>query len=935
MTRKVLALYLPPGVVFLMILTCVVGAGCLRTANRGEPSSPAPVELRCEYRTDPIDVEAAHPRLGWMLESRERGCRQKACRVLVASSPAELDADRGDLWDSGRVESDASVQVPYSGAALESGMRCCWKVCVWDAQGRPSAWSAVAFWEMGLLEKADWKAKWIGYACRTAPLGVPNVCSAHVGVPVFRHEFAVGGDITRARAYISGLGYYELYLNGRKVGDHVLDPGQTDYEERAFYVAYDVTEHLRRGDNAVGVMLGDGWYNQRSVNEKKYGWGDVVYGDPRLIFQMRIDYADGTHELVVSDGNWKASSGPVLYSNVYAGETYDARRELKGWTDPGFIYDGWVHAALVDGPGGVLESQKIPPVKRMATIRPVALTNPKPGVYVFDMGQNFAGWARLTVIADAGTTITMRFAETVGADGMIDMSSTGVDAIHVEQTDRYTCRGGGVETWEPRFTYHGFRYVEMTGYPGKPTSNLLEGIAVHTSVDRAGSFTCSDPMLNRIHTAALWTLTSNLHSVPTDCPAREKCGWLLDAHIAAEMSIFNFDMPVFWTKYVRDIETNRRSRGGIVEDIAPGRRQEPGTHPDWGSAFIQIPWYLYLYYGDTAVLREHYGGMQEFLSSVEGLADGYIVSAGYGDWCAPGSAPPVETPVALTSTAYFFFDATIMARVANFLGKQGDAVYYRSLADRIGAAFTARFYDSSRKTFGSQTADAFALYLGLVPPGDEDAVAASLADNVVRVKDGHLATGVTGSRHLYRALSSHGYDDVALGILRKTDYPSFGYLFSLGATTLWESWVNDGGSLNHPMQGGFDAWFYDGIGGINPDPAAPGFKHTILRPLVVGGLESAKVSCRSLYGTISSDWTYRDGTFTWRIAVPANTTATVHVPADDAGTVTESGASVGQAVGVTVKGEERGCLVLDVGSGAYVFASRVDPVRWEHAQGRR
>ena len=904
-----------------MILTCVMGAGCVRTAGRGGPSSLAPVELRCEYRANPIDVEAVHPRLGWALESRERGCRQKAYRIIVSSSSAKLIVNLGDLWDSGRVESDASVQVPYGGAALTSGMKCWWKVRVWDAGGRPSAWSAPAVWEMGLLQKADWKAKWIGYACRTAPL--------------FRSEFAVSRDITCARAYICGLGYYELYLNGKKVGDHVLDPGETDYEERSFYVVYDVTEHLRHGDNAVGVMLGDGWYNQRAVNEKKYGWGDVVYGDPRLIFQMRIDYTDGTHELVVSDGRWKASSGPILSSNVYAGETYDSRQEQEGWANPGFNDKSWAQAALVNGPGGVLESQKIPPVKRMATIRPVSLTNPKRGVYVFDMGQNFAGWARLTVAADSGTAITMRFAEAVGAKGMIDMESTGVDAIHVEQTDRYTCRGGGVEMWEPRFTYHGFRYVEVTGFPGKPVPDMLEGIVVYTAVDRAGSFTCSDSLLNRIHTTALWTLTSNLHSVPTDCPAREKCGWLGDAHVSAEMSIFNFDMPVFWTKYVRDIETNRRSRGGIVEDIAPGRRQEPGTHPDWGSAFIQIPWYLYLYYGDTAVLREHYNGMREFLSSVEGIADSSIVSAGYGDWCPPGSARPTETPVALTSTAYFFFDAKIMAQAAQLLGKPEDAAYYRSLAGRIKAAFTARFYNQASKTFGSQTADAFALYLGLVPPGDEDAVAASLADNVVRVKNGHFATGVTGSLHLYRALSSHGYDDAALGILRKTDYPSIGYLFSLGATTLWEQWNNKGGSLNHPMQGCFDVWFYDGIGGINPDPAVPGFKHTILRPLVVGGLESAKVNYRSLYGTISSGWTFRDGIFTWRIAVPANTTATVHVPADDAGTVTESGAPAGKAAGVTVKGKERGCLVLDVGSGTYEFTSRVDPLRWEQAQGRR
>jgi alpha-L-rhamnosidase len=344
---------------------------------------------------------------------------------------------------------------------------------------------------------------------------------------------------------------------------------------------------------------------------------------------------------------------------------------------------------------------------------------------------------------------------------------------------------------------------------------------------------------------------------------------------------------------------------------------------------------MYLYYGDTSVFTEHYAGMKEFLASVEKLAEGYIVSAGYGDWCPPGGARPTETPVELTSTAYFFFDAKIMTRVAELLGKKEDAEYYRVLAERIQAAFIAKFYDSVKKTFGSQTADAFTLYLGLVPTGDGDAVAVSLADNVTRVNTGHLATGVTGSRHLYRALSSHGYDDAALGIFRKTDYPSIGYLFSLGATTLWEGWQENAGSLNHPMQGSFGVWFYDGVGGVNPDPASPGFKHIILRPLAFGGLESANVSHRSPYGIISSDWTYRAGVFAWRVVIPGNTTATIHVPADNAGSVKEGGRPVGKSAGIAVKGMEKGFLVMEAGSGTYEFTSKADAGKWRLAQGRK
>jgi alpha-L-rhamnosidase len=584
------------------------------------------------------------------------------------------------------------------------------------------------------------------------------------------------------------------------------------------YVVYDVTSSLRSGANAVGVILGDGWYNQTAVNEAKYGWGDVVYGKPRLLLQLEVDLAGGSHTTVVTDSTWQAATSPVLSNNVYAGETYDARLERPGWSTAGSDNTYWEPVGIVDPPGGVLVSQKIPPVKRIKKVAPVGMTNPKPGVFVFDMGQNFAGWARLKVQANYGTTIQLRFAETIHENGMIDPASTGVGAIHVVQTDRYTCRGGGTEVWEPSFTYHGFRYVEMTGFPGTPPLDALEGIVVHTAVEQTGSFECSDEMLNRIWQTSLWTQLSNLHSVPEDCPAREKCGWLGDAHVTVEMTMYNFDMAQFWTKYVGDIETNRRSRSGIVEDIAPGRRQEPGTHPDWGSAFILIPWYMYLYYGDTAVLSEHYDGMAEFLDHMGGLAKDYIVSDGYGDWCPPGGARPKETPVALTSTAYYFYDTIVMVNIANILGKKADVERYVQLASSIRKAYIDRFYDAGRKSFGSQTGDCLSLYLGLVPEGDEAAVAEDLVRDIVERHDTHHSTGIMGSRYLYWALGEYGRGDLAYALLHNTTYPSYGYLFSLGATTFWESWDKNGGSLNHPMQGGFTAWLYHGIGGINPDP---------------------------------------------------------------------------------------------------------------------
>jgi len=889
------------------ILTAVfmlAPGGCSFVANNNITVK----ELRCEYGFNPLWIDVVKPRLSWLMESGQRSKKQDAYQILVASTEKNLKQNKGDLWNSGKIASEQSIQIAYDGNNLNSGMRCYWKVRVWDESDRVSEWSEQAFWEMGLLNPDDWEAKWIGYDCPSAPM--------------FRREFTLNKAVSKARVYVCGLGYYELSINGARIGDHVLDPGQTDYEQRAFYVVYDVTENIIHGDNAIGVILGDGWYNQTAVNESKYGWGDVVYGNPRLILQMHIIHTDGTETMVVSDDTWKGSSGPITSNNVYAGESYDARLEQPGWDTPGFDDSHWEQVQLVEGPGGKLVSQKLPPIKRMQNIKPVNLTNPEPGVYVYDMGQNFAGWAKLKVRGERGTTIQLRFAETVHQDGMIDPTSTGVLAIHVVQTDRYTCKGDALEIWEPCFTYHGFRYVEMTGFPGTPSLENLEGVVVHTAVEKAGYFECSDELLNRIHKTALWTEISNLHSVPTDCPAREKCGWLGDAHVSAEMSIYNLDMPLFWSKYIRDIETNRRNWGGIPEDIAPGRRQEPGHHPDWGSAFIQLPWYMYLYYGDISITSEHYEGMETFLSYVDSISKDYIVYEGYGDWCPP---PGKRTPVELTSTAYFYFDAKIMAEMVKILGKDFDAERFNRLAQNIKSAFNKHFYDVENKTYGSQTADSFALYLELVPKGDKAAVAGSIVKDIIEKHNGHFATGITGSLHLYRALSRYGYDDVAYSILTRKSFPGFTDLFERGATTMWEGWVPRGKegrmSLNHPMQGGFDAWFYYGVAGINPDPENPGFKHIILHPRLIGELTYAKGHYKSIHGLIISEWQINGDTFEWSVSTPVNTTATIYLPAEKSEAVTERGKPAAQADGVKFIKMEDGAAVYEIGSGNYKFVS--------------
>ena len=505
---------------------------------------------------------------------------------------------------------------------------------------------------------------------------------------------------------------------------------------------------------------------------------------------------------------------------------------------------------------------------------------------------------------------------------MIDPASTGVYATNVVQTERYTCKGTGVEIWEPRFTYHGFQYVEMTGFPGKPSLENLEGIVVYTSAGKKGEFECSDKMLNRIHKTALWTSIGNIHSIITDCPHREKCGWLGD--LIAEMLIYNLDMPLLLTKFVRDIETTRR--GGIPFDIAPGKRTG-GRHPDAGSTFIQLPWYLYLYYGDISLACKHYEGMSLFIDHLKKISKENIIYGGYGDLFSPGSVYPKNTPAELNSTALFYLDVKLMSKIAKILGKENDSEDYEQLAQKIKSAFNKKFYDKENKTYGSQTGDCLALNFGLVPEGDEPTVAKSLADDVIEKHNGHHSTGATSSKYIYGELSRYGYGDVAQKMLNQTTYPSIGDLFNRGATTFWEYWGEaeiDSTSLgvrsrNHPFQNGYDAWFYNGIAGINPDSENPGFKHIILKPQIIGNLTFAKAYYNSIYGTIISDWRINEGTFQWSVSIPVNTTATVYLPANNIDDISESGIPAKNAEGVKFLKMENGNAVFNVGSGDYIF----------------
>lgn len=874
--------------------------------------------LQCEYLTNPLGLDTPAPRLRWVLESGERGVRQSAYQILAASSEAALKRDRGDLWDSGKVQSEQTAQVLYAGKEPGPGRPCWWKVRVWDQDGRPSAWSAPAVWERGLPRKSDWEGKWIGRTEDTAPRPAP----------LLRREFTVKGKVQRARVYVCGLGYHELRLNGEKVGDHVLDPGYTRYDRRALYVTHDVTNRLKQGPNALGVMLGTGWTNVHTVAVWYFDqapWRQA----PKVLLNLRLEYADGRTETIATDERWKTADGPVTFDSIYAGESYDARREIPGWDRPGFDDSRWDEARVVKDPGGEVSAQEMEPIRITRTLKPVKITEPKPGVYVFDMGQNLSGHVQLTVSGPAGTEVVFKHGERLNPDGTLDqrdiaehMRPFRAPAIPKDaplprfQTDSYILKGGGVEVWEPRFVYHGFQYVEVTGLPGKPTPETVKARVTHSDVRPAGEFACSNPLLNKIQEATKWAFLSNLASIPTDCPHREKNGWTGDAHLAAEQAIYNYHPAAVYKKWIQDLADEMRPTGelpGIVPSSGWG--YEWGNGPAWDSAYLLIPWYLYEYYGDTAILKHHYPKMRRYVDYLTTKAKDGIVSIGLGDWVPPGKTAPTE----VTSTGYYYADARIVARAAEILGKTEDARKYSELAESIKAAFNKRFFQPETGSYsnGTQTALATPLNWGLVPAEHRQKLVDLLVAEVEK-KNGHLDTGILGTKYLLNVLLDNGRADVAYRVASQTTYPSWGHWIEQGATTLWEAW--DGtASRNHIMFGDISAWFYRALAGIRPD--APGFKRIRIQPQVVGDLTWVRGSYDSIHGRIASDWKRENGTLTLSVTIPPNTAATVYVPTSDPGKVTESGKPAASAQGVRHLKNEDGRAVYEVGSGQYRFAA--------------
>lgn len=726
--------------------------------------------------------------------------------------------------------------------------------------------------------------------------------------PQFRKCFDVKKPIRRATVYVTGLGYYELQLNGAKVGDRLLDPAFTPYNRRVLYATYDVTEKVQQGENGLGITLGNGWYNMhtRAVWDfDRAPWRDW----PVAKLNLRLEYADGSVETIVTDDSWRAAYGPLLRDSIRQGEVYDARLELPGWSKADFDASDWKPVEVATGPQGVLRAEMIDPIRITESIRPVKIAEPKPGVFVFDVGQNMAGWAQLRTTGPAGTKVTMRYSERINSDGSIFRDNIDCHQRSVPfQTDVYILKGKGVETWEPRFVYHGFRYVEVTGLAESPTLETITAKVVHTDFANAGSFECSDPILNRLQQMTRWAYRSNFHGYPTDCPHREKNGWMADAHLGAEQAMYNFDNTPGYLKWLNDIKDTQHP-DGMLPGIVPtsGWGFHWGNGPAWDSAYVLIPWYLYLYRDDLRVLEEHYEGIRLYVDYVTSRSPEHLADFGLNDW-VPAKT---DTPTVITSTAYYYVDTRILAKAAQLLGKTEDAEKYSKLADQIRKAFQKKFYEGGgRYSVKGQTTLACALYQEMCPGSERAAIADRLAEDI-RANDDHLDVGVLGAKYLFHALSENGYHELAYQTAMQPTGPSYAEWVNKGSTSLWEDWRGND-SINHVFFGDISTWFYQKLAGINPDLAKPGFKKIVLRPQPLNELTWVRAEHLSQFGPVQSEWKREGDQFVWNVEIPVNTTAEVHVPATDSDQVVETS-------GKTASRREAEATIFELGSGKYEF----------------
>lgn len=876
---------------------------------------------------------------------------QTAYRILVASSAEKLKQNTGDLWDSGKVDSGQSHLIPYAGKELKSEMPCFWKVMIWDNEGEPSAWSAPAMWSMGLLDEKEWQAKWIGCSNQPPALEVEpgtkrptrsikdmpadewhayiTAEQAECELPAryVRREFEISKEVARATAYLSGLGFYELFVNGREVEKEHMQPGLTLYSKRIFYVTHDLTKDLKPGKNALGVILGNGrFWAPRRVTPAEYYHG----GPPRLLLQMHIEYKDGSKEKLLSDASWRITDqGPIRLNNEYDGESHDARMELGDWSAPGFDDSVWQQAELLSAPGGRLQAQMIEPMRVVQEITPVSV-DPVDGGYIVDMGQTFYGNVRIKVQGPAGTEVRLRSAYSLNEDGSLRMR----DNREALCTDVYVLNGKGEEVWAPRFKGQGFRRVWVQGWPGVPTVDNFVGQVLSMDLPESGTFSCSDPLLNQIYRNCRQTQRMYLRSVPMDPDRDERQGWTGDQNQNALSYSYSWKVFPFFRKWIEDIRLDQM-QNGLLPAVSPTFWKFYPFGHIWPSGITLIPEILRTQYGDDSVISDSYDAAHRWMELLQKTrldGDGIFHRGDWGDWQEVsvnlGKGP--STPIPYIETAYFYHHCRLMEVAAAKTNRPDDVLHYRELGQRTKAAFNKKFLDRKTGVYaqGAQTSYALAIMFDLVPEETREQVIQNFIDSILVKAEGHPSSGMVGMQWIFQALDKINRNDVALQMLQKETFPSWGYMISKGATSIWEKWNSDtaGPGMNSQgilfLGGNINAWLFESLAGLRPDPANPGFKHIVFKPHPLGDIRFARASHQSPYGEVASDWKIEDGSFLWTIVVPANTTATVYVPASKVEDVTANRQQALDSPHVKFLRMEQNRAVFQVDAGRYEFLSK-------------
>jgi len=880
-------------------------------------------DLTCEHKKNPIGIDVRQPRFSWKISAKGNGIMQKEYSIRVATD--ENFSIGKIVWQSGPVASEESVLLPYQGPELKTGQRYFWQVKIVDKQGKQSKWSETAFWEMGLLSKTDWKAKWIEMAGDTLRYS-PS--------PHFRKEFTVAKNIASARIYVTSRGFYELQLNGKKVGDQVLTPGWTSYGKRLQYQVFDIYGMLVKGKNAIGAVLGDGWYRGT------LGWEDnwAIYGKSLgLLMQLKITYTDGSESLILSDETWKATNdGAILMNDIYNGETYDATKKLTGWNLSGYDDSKWTKVSVGNFNINLIASEGSP-VRKIQEIKPVKIFRTPKGNLIVDMGQNMVGWLRLKVTGTKGTVVTLRHAEVMDKFG--EFYTKNLRDAKCQLT--YKLAGTGEEIYEPRFTFMGFRFVQVIGFPGELTTDNLTGVVVHSDMAITGSYESSSPLLNQLQHNIQWGQKGNFVDVPTDCPQRdERLGWTGDAQAFCRTAAYNLDVSSFFTKWLKDVAADQKP-GGEVPDVIPDILSKQGastTQPSsgWGDVSVIAPWTMYLVYGDKRILENQYSSMKAWVEYIRKNAGKSLIwkdGSKFGDWLFyhpplyNHTEPDGFTEHDYIATAFYAYSTSILAATAKELGKTEDEKTYNDLYNSIKKVFINEYVTpAGRVGTNSQTSYVLALMFNLLPENLRPNAARFLV-NDIKSRRNHLSTGFLGTPYLCHVLSANGYTDVAYDLLLQESYPSWLYPVKMGATTIWERWdgektdstfqTPDMNSFNHYAYGAIGDWMYRVSAGI--ETMGAGYKHLIIQPHPSKKLTFSKATFESSYGTVASGWERKGTKIVVSVKIPANATATIMLPVGSDAKATVNGVAIPGNKSFTYVGTSDKKLILEAGSGDYVF----------------